>query len=150
MRRARTRRARTKPTRTPTRAEAARCTEMVSGRGLRLARALQRAALVGADHLVLETLEEKLPAAAGAERLVTVVPDGRLPPGDVVVSGAKLLNGRPARARGHEHLAQAVAAEIAVKLSSKRHSVRNLQQENGEDRSFVPYTFDRPIRFPYP
>jgi hypothetical protein len=94
---------------------------MVSGRDLRLAGALQRATLVGSDDLVLETLEEKLPAAAWAERLITVVPDGRLPTREAVVRGAKLLNGRPARARGYEHLAQAVAAEIAIKLSSKGH-----------------------------
>ena len=84
----------------------------------RSARALQRAALVGADHLVLETLEEKLPAAARTKRLVTVVPDWRLAAANVVVGGAKLLDRRPARARRYEHLAESVAAEIAVELSS--------------------------------
>src|SRR5256712_12820542 len=66
--RARMRRASRYPVTSPTSVEAARCTQDASGRGLRLrsARALQGAALVGADHLVLETLEEKLPAAARA------------------------------------------------------------------------------------
>jgi hypothetical protein len=132
--------------------EAARCTVKVSGRDLRSssARPLERASLACADDLVLETLEEKLPAAARAKRLVAVVPNGCLSAANVVVGGAKLLNGRPARARGDEHLAEAVTAEIAVELSSKSHLSRNLHRENGEDRSFVPYTFDRPIRFPYP
>src|SRR5947207_15149545 len=103
--------------------EAARCTDKVSGRDLRLARALQRATLVGADDLVLETLEKKLPTTARAKGLVTVVPNGRLSAADVLVGGAQLLNGRPARTRRYEHLAQAVAAEIAVKLSSKRHFI---------------------------
>jgi len=91
-----------------------------SDRGLRIrsARALQRAALVGTDHLVLETLEEKLPAAARTKRLVAVVPDRRLAAANVVVGGAKLLDRRPARARRYEHLAESVAAEIAVELSS--------------------------------
>jgi hypothetical protein len=124
----------------------------VSGRDLRSssARSLERASLVGADDLVLETLEKKLPAAARAERLIAVVPNGRLSTANAVVGGAKLLNGRPTGARGNEHLAQAVTAEIAVELSSKSHLSRNLHTENGEDRSFVPYTVDRPIRFPYP
>lgn len=100
---------------------------MVSGRGLRLARALQSAALVGADDLVLEALEEKLPAATRAERLVTVIPDRRLAATDVLVGGTQLLNGRPARARGYEHLAQAMPAEVAIELSSKGHLSRNLQ-----------------------
>jgi hypothetical protein len=86
--------------------------------GLRSARALQRGALVGADHLVLESFEEELPAAARAQGLVAVFPDRRLAPANVVVSGAKLLDRRPTRARGYEHLAQTVAAEIAVELSS--------------------------------
>ena len=120
--------------------EAARCTHTVSGRGLRSrsARALQRAALVGTDDLVLETLEEKLPAAAWAERLVALIPNRRLAAADVLISGAKLLNGWPARTRRYEHLAQAMPAEIAIKLSSKGHLTRNLHQENGKDRSFVP------------
>ena len=126
--------------------------EKVSGRGLRSssARALKRASLAGANDLVLETLEEQLPTAARAERLISVVPNGRLSTDDAVICGAKRLNGRPARARGNEHLAQTVTAEIAVELSSKSHLSRNLHTENGEDRSFVPYTSDRPIRFPYP
>jgi hypothetical protein len=101
--------------------DAARRTEEVSGRGLALsslARALQGATLVGADDLVLEALEEELPAAARAQGLIAVVPDWRLRTADRVVSGAQLLNGRPTRARGYEHLAQAVTAEIAIKLSS--------------------------------
>src|SRR2546430_1717321 len=118
--------------------EAARCTVKVSGRDLRLARALQRATLVGADDLVLETLEKELPTTARAQGLVALIPDGRLPTADVVVSGTQLLNGRPARARGYEHLTQAVAAEIAIELSSKGHLSRNLQGRNGKDRSFVP------------
>jgi hypothetical protein len=76
---------------------------------------------------VLETLEEQLPAAAGAKRLITVVPDRCLAAADALVSGAKLLDGRPARARGYEHFTEAVTAEIAVELSSKGHLVRNLQ-----------------------
>jgi len=108
--------------------EAARCTVKVSGRDLRLARALQRTTLVGADHLVLETLEEELPTTARAQGLVAVIPDGRLATADVVVGGTQLLNGRPARARSDEHLTQAVAAEIAIKLSSKGHLSRNLQE----------------------
>ena len=101
-----------------------------SDRGLRArsAGALQRAALVGADYLVLETLEEKLPAAARTKRLVTVVPDRGLAAANVVVGGAKLLDRRPARARGYEHFAETVAAEIAVELSSKGHLVRNLHR----------------------
>jgi hypothetical protein len=67
---------------------------------------------------VLETLEEELPAATGAEGLVPFVPDGHLATRDLVVGGAQLLNGRPARARGYKHLAEAVTAEIAIKLSS--------------------------------
>ena len=113
----------------------------VSGAALRAARsarALQRAALVRPDDLVLETLEEQLPATAWAERLVTVGPDGSLTTVNVVVGGAELGNGRPARARGNEHLAQAVTAEIAIKLGSKGHLARNLHPVNGEDRSFVP------------
>src|SRR5437667_11536550 len=130
--------------------EAARCTDKVSGRDLRLACALQRATLVGADHLVLETLEKKLPAAARAEGLVTVVPNGRLSAADVLVGGAQLLNGRPARTRGYEYLAQAVAAEIAVKLSSKGHLSRNLQGGKRSRPILCSNTVDRPFRFPYP
>jgi len=130
--------------------EAARCTDKVSGRDLRLARALQRAALVGADDLVLETLEEKLSAAARAEGLVAVVPDGRLSAADVAIGGAQLLNGRPARARGYEHLAKTVAAEIAVKLSSKSHLSRNLQGGKRSRPILCSNTVDRPFRFPYP
>jgi hypothetical protein len=84
-------------------------------------------ALGSADDLVLETLEKKLPAAARAERLVAIVPNWRLATAGVVIRGAKLSDGRPARARRNEHLAEAVAAEIAIKLSSKGHLVRNLQ-----------------------
>lgn len=129
-----------------------RCTKKVSGHDLPpwSARSLQRAPLGGSDDLVLEALEEELPAAAGAERLIAVVPDGGLAAANAVVRGAKLRNGRSARARAYENLAQAVTAEVAVELSSKGHLVRNLHEENGNDRSFVPYTFDRPIRFPYP
>src|SRR5712691_1667002 len=130
--------------------EATRCTEKVSGRDLRLARALQGATLVGADDLVLETLEEELPTAARAEGLVAVVPDGRLATADVVVGGAQLFNGRPARARRHEHLAQAVAAEIAVELSSKGHLSRNLQGGKRSRPTLCSNTVDRPFRFPYP
>jgi hypothetical protein len=85
--------------------ETARCTKKVSGRDLRLARALQRATLAGTDNLVLETLQEKLPAAAGTKRLVTAIPNRRLATTNVVVRSAKLLDGRPARARGYEYLA---------------------------------------------
>jgi hypothetical protein len=133
-RRARTLRETTYPASSPRRTEAARCTEKVSGAALRAASsagAPQRAALVGADHLVLETLEEELPAATGAERLIAVVPDGRLLTADVLVRGAKLGNGRPAPARGYEHLAQAVTAEIAIELGSKGHLARNLHPDNG-------------------
>src|SRR5205823_14277094 len=109
-----------------------------SGRDCQLSLTPQRAARVGADDLVIETLEKKLPTTARAEGLVTVVPSGRLSAADVLVGGAQLVNGRPARTRGYEHLAQAVAAEIAVKLSSKGHLSRNLHRKNGQDRSFVP------------
>src|SRR6184192_3145660 len=135
---------------TPTTMEPARCTVKVSGRALRLARALQRATLVGADDLVLETLEKELPTTARAQGLVALIPDGRLAIADVVVSGTQLLNGRPARARGHEHLAQAVAAEIAIKLSSKGHLSRNLQGRKRQRPILCSNTVDRPFRFPYP
>src|SRR5438094_1902298 len=75
------------------------------------------------------------------DRTVTGVQTCALPisiSADVLVGGAQLVNGRPARTRGYEHLAQAVAAEIAVKLSSKGHLSRNLHRKNGQDRSFVP------------
>src|SRR5205085_12645577 len=98
---------------------------------------------------MLETLEKKLSAAAGTQWLVAVVPDGRLAAADVVVGGAKLLDRRPSRARGCEHLAETVAAEIAVKVSSKGHLVRNLQ---GRKRSSTMLFFnqvDRPVMFPF-
>src|SRR5437868_5393848 len=65
-----TRRARRYPATTPTSVEAARCTQDASDRDLRAfrsARALQRAALAGADDLMLETLEEQLPTATRAK-----------------------------------------------------------------------------------
>jgi len=85
------------------------------------ARALQRAPLRRANYLVLETLEEQLAAAARAERLVAVIPDRCVTAPDVGVSRTKLLDRGPAGIGGHDDLAQAVAAEIAVKLGSKSH-----------------------------
>src|SRR5438477_2180912 len=130
--------------------EAARCTVKVSGRDLRLARALQGATLVGADDLVLETLEKELPTTARAQRLVAVIPDGRLATLEVVVGGTQLLNGRPPGARWYKHLTQAVAAEIAIKLSSKGHLSRNLQEGKRQRPILCSNTVDRPFRFPYP
>jgi hypothetical protein len=91
------------------------------GLAARSARALQWSAFVRADNLVLEALEKKLAAATRAERLVAFIPNGRFPAGDAVVGSTKLLDGRPACARGYEDLTQAVAAEIAIELSSKSH-----------------------------
>src|SRR3989442_67997 len=91
------------------------------GRGLsgwpRLAGLLQRR---GPPHdLGRVGLEEQLAAAARAERLLSGVPDGRRRTGQVGVGGPELLRGRTPRLRRDEHLAGAVAAEIAVKLGSK-------------------------------
>ncbi|TMG52056.1 MAG: hypothetical protein E6H89_06945 [Chloroflexi bacterium] len=135
---------------TPTTMEPARCTVKVSGRALRLARALQGATLVGADDLVLETLEKELPTTARAQGLVAVIPDRRLATADVVVGGTQLLNGRPAGARWDKHFTQAVAAEIAIKLSSKGHLSRNLQGRKRQRPILCSNTIDRPFRFPYP
>src|SRR5919204_3558304 len=112
----------------------------MSGGGLRSpsARALQRSTLVRPNDLVLETLEKELTAATRAERLVALVPDGRLTPARVLIGGAKLCSGRPVGAGRDYHLAQAVPAEIAVELGSKGHLTRNLHPKNGKDRSFVP------------
>ena len=87
----------------------------------RLARALQGAAIGWADDLVLGMLEEELSATSWAKRLAAIAPNRLLATADVPVRGAQLLDRRPARARGYEHLAEAMTAQIAIKLSSKGH-----------------------------
>src|SRR5205814_6036883 len=87
----------------------------------RLARALQGAAIGWADDLVLGMLEEELSATSWAKRLAAIAPNRLLATADVPVRGAQLLDRRPARARGNEHLAEAMTAQIAIKLSSKGH-----------------------------
>src|SRR2546428_6181360 len=89
-------------------------------RGKGSARALERAAIAAAHHLMLEALEEELATAAWTERLVRLVPLGSLA-ARARVRGTELLDGRLATARRHEDLPQSVAAEIAVELSTCRH-----------------------------
>src|SRR5436190_13078935 len=84
------------------------------------ARALEGPAIGPAHDLVLEALEEELATAARAERLLGLTPGGLLA-ARLVVRGTKLVHGRAPRLRGHEHLAETVAAEIAVELSSNSH-----------------------------
>ena len=52
---------------------------------------------------MLEPLEEELSPATRAERLVATVPDRVLAAAQLLVGGTKLLDRRPACARGHEH-----------------------------------------------
>lgn len=89
--------------------------------GVSSARALQSAALVRTDHLVLEALEEELSTAAGAQGLVGVVPHRGLPTARGV-RGAQLLKGGTTGAGRHEDLSESMSAEVAIKLSSNSHS----------------------------
>ena len=84
------------------------------------ARALQRATLVGADHLVLEALEEELPTAARAKRLIRLVPDRGLA-ADGRVCGPQLVQRGTTGGGRYEDLPEPVSTEIAVKLSTNSH-----------------------------
>src|SRR5213593_2128413 len=97
------------------------CTSPGERPGLASAGLLQPAPIRRTDDLVLEPLEEKLAAAAGAKRLVAVVPEGLLAPGYGRVGRTELVDRGPAPARGDEHLAEAVPAEVAVELRAKHH-----------------------------
>jgi hypothetical protein len=119
-----------------------------SDRGLRRrrsrsARPLQRAALLRADDLVLEALEEELPAAARAKRLIRRVPDGGLTAG-VGVRGSELLERRTPGTGRHEDLPESMSAEIAVELSANGHlePPRRNHPKNGARAFLVPYTHE--------
>jgi hypothetical protein len=82
--------------------------------------ALQRAALLRADDLVLETLEEELATASRAERLIGLVPDRRLAATGRVCSPQLLERRTPGTGRNQD-LTESMSAEIAVKLSTNSH-----------------------------
>lgn len=84
------------------------------------ARALQRAALVGADHLVLETLEEELPATARAQRLIGLVPDRGLTANGRVCGPQLRQRGTTGSGR-YKDLPEPMSTEIAIKLSTNGH-----------------------------
>src|SRR5436305_12623589 len=89
-------------------------------RGGRSARAAKCATIAAADDLVLEPLEEQLPAAPRTERLVRLAPRGSLA-ARLFIRGTELLDRRLPAGGRHKDLAQSVAAEIAVKLSACSH-----------------------------
>src|ERR1043165_6107260 len=83
----------------------------------RSACALQGGVVRAAHDPVVEALEEQLPTAARAERLIGVAPCGRLTAGPVI-GGTELLDGRLALLGRHKHLPETVTAEVAVELSA--------------------------------
>ena len=101
-----------------------------------------------ADDLVLETLEEELPAAARAEGLIGLVPDRGLAANGGVGS-PKLLQRRTAGTGVDEDLTQSMPTEIAIKLSANSHV--DLQPGNhprtGARAFLVPITQKVPFAF---
>jgi hypothetical protein len=73
-----------------------------------------------ADDLVLETLEEELPAAARAEGLIGLVPDRGLAAAGGI-RGPELVERRTAGTGGYQDLSESMSTEIAVKLSTNSH-----------------------------
>src|SRR5205814_7057028 len=92
-----------------------------------------------ADDLVGVALEEQLATAAGAERLLSGIPDRRPRAGEVGICGPQLVRGRTPRLRRDEHLAGAVSAEIAIKLGSKHRWPPDLARWNDDGALVVPY-----------
>ena len=76
---------------------------------------------------MLEALEEELSAAARAERLIGIVPDGGLAATGRIRS-PELLERGAAGAGGYDDLTQSMSAEIAVQLSTNSHI--DLHQEH--------------------
>src|SRR5712692_9203055 len=83
---------------------------------------------------MLEALEEQLPAAARAHRLVGLIPGGGLT-ARRAVGGTKLLE-RGAPGARHEDLTEAMPTEVAVELCANSHE--NLHPKNGASRCLVP------------
>jgi hypothetical protein len=126
--------------------------DLASGRGLRRrrlssARPLQRATILRADDLVLEALQEELPAAARAKRLLRVVPHRGLAAASGV-RGPELLERRPTGTGRYQDLPESMSTEIAVELSTNSHV--NLHPEhpkNGAKAFLVPITRKAPLAF---
>lgn len=88
-----------------------------------LARLSERA-LRAAHDLVAVLLEEELAAAARAVRLTSLVPDGCDRLGHGRVGDAKLLGCRLTGTGRDKNVPAAVAAEVAVELSTQGHGLR--------------------------
>jgi hypothetical protein len=99
---------------------------------------------VRADDLVLKALEEELPAAARAERLIRVVPDGGLA-ATGGVRGPELLERGTAGAGRHQDLPESMSAEIAVKLGTNSHL--NLHPEKRCQGVLCSITRKQPFSF---
>jgi hypothetical protein len=99
-----------------------------------LARLLQNAPIGSAHDLVLESLEEELPAAARAERLIRVAPRGSLAAG-LRIRDTELLDGRTARLCGHQDLPESMSAEVAVELSTYGHRGTSRHSQRQERRT---------------
>ena len=100
-------------------------------RDARSARALQRAAVLRANDLVLEALQEELATAARAQRLVGVIPHRSLASAGGV-RGPELLERRPTGTGRYEDLPESMSTEIAIKLSTNSHV--NLHPEPPQER----------------
>jgi hypothetical protein len=97
---------------------------------------------------VLETLEEQLPAATRAERLIGLVPPRGLA-ATGRVGGPQLLERRTSRAGRHKDLPESVSTEIAVELSANSHlDLQNWNHPRNGARAFlVPITQKQPFAF---
>jgi hypothetical protein len=102
---------------------------------------------MGADDLVLETLEEQLSTAARAKGLIRLIPDRRLA-ATCGVRGPKLLQRRTACASRDEDLAQSMPTEIAIELSANCHvDLRGTNPKNGARAFLAPITQKVPFSF---
>jgi hypothetical protein len=114
---------------------------------VRSARALQRAAVLRANDLVLEALEEELTSAPRAKRLLGVIPHRGLA-ATGRVRGPELLERRPTGTGRHQDLPESVSTEIAVKLSTNSHVNLHPERPKNDARAvLVPITQEGAFAF---
>jgi hypothetical protein len=99
---------------------------------------------VRTDDLVLEALEEELSAAARAQGLVRLVPNGGLAASGGV-RAPQLSERRTPSAGRHQDLPESMSAEIAVELSTNSHV--NLHPEKRGQGVLCSITRKQPFSF---